>query len=180
MLSMQSFNVRHGLIAYAPVWLLGFAGLWGGSAKGIMIARQGLVLAVIAAVTGVGINPGECWPARFWVLSIPMLAVGLCVTWELGHAMLLRAITVALICATLVNTVIFFGSPNTFLENRQTTATYQLLFQKVGYFDFGLMLPVEVDDAPDQALARNLATASGVFVLLTHLIPCRAGIRWRM
>ena len=161
-LSMQSFNVHHGLFAYAPVWMLGYAGLWGGSMRRIPTARQGLVLAAIAAVTGVGIMPGECWPARYWVLSIPMLAVGLCVFWELGRSVLLRAIAVFLIGATLVNSVIFFRAPNAFLENRQSTATYQRLFDTVGHFNFGLMLPVGGDDAVDVDAARNLARAVDV------------------
>ena len=63
--TMQLFNVRHGLLAYAPIWLLGFAGLWVGVVRGPAIPRQALALAIVAVVTSIGVNPGECWPARF-------------------------------------------------------------------------------------------------------------------
>ncbi len=172
--SMQLFNVRHGLIAFGPVWLLGYAGLIAGALRGHRIARQGLLLAVLAGLTGMGVNPGECWPARFWVLSIPMLAVGLAFTWELGRSRLSRGIVVVLICLTLVNTWLFINVPNMLVENRQTTVTYQRFFDKIGFFNPGLTLPVELTDAVDTDAARNMAVGSALFVLLV----C-AGLRSR-
>lgn len=172
-LPMQGFNVRHGLIAFAPVWLCGYAGLCGGSLRGISIVRQGLLLAIIAALTGVGFNAGECWPARFWVLSVPMLGVGLCAFWELGRSVLLRAIAVILLGATLANTAYFTQNPNGLLENRQSTATYQQMFDAVGNFNFGLMLPAEVDDSVNRRAARNLAIGAGVIVVLLTLALVR-------
>ena len=173
-LAMQLFNVRHGLLAYAPVWVLGYAGLWAGSARKIPIVRQALVLAIIAALTGVGINPGECWPARFWVQSVPMLVVGLSAALELGRSWIIRGIAALLICATLVNTAIFLCDPNLYLENRQTSVTYQELFNKVGHFNFGLVLPVEVDDKSDVDAARDLAIgASAIVVLLVAALAIK-------
>jgi hypothetical protein len=172
-ISMQLFNVRHGLIAYAPVWLLGYAGLWAGAAKRVGVAWQGLVLATIAALTGVGISPGECWPARFWVLSIPMLSVGLCVALEYGRSTLLRIVAAALMCATLVNTAVFVWSPNAFLENRQSATTYQRIYDKIGYFNVGLILPVEVPDASDAQAARDLAVGAALIVILLTLAVAR-------
>jgi hypothetical protein len=172
--SMQLFNVRHGLIAFGPVWLLGYAGLIAGALRGQRIAGQGLVLAVLAGLTGMGVNPGECWPARFWVLSIPMLAVGLAATWELGRSRLSRGIVVVLICITMVNTWLFINVPNMLVENRQTTATYQRFFDKIGIFHPGLTLPVELSDAADTDAARDMAIGSAIFILLV----C-AGLRSR-
>src|SRR5260221_11665246 len=120
-IAMQLFNVRHGLFAFAPIWLLGYAGLCVGAAQGRTVAWQGLGLALIAVFTSIGVNPGECWPARFWVLSMPMLAVGLCLWWQAGTGPLLRGITVALAVVTLANTAMFLRAPNAFLENRQTS-----------------------------------------------------------
>jgi hypothetical protein len=170
---MQLFNIHHGLFAYAPVWLLGFAGLWGGVARRVPIALQGLILVAVAAITGFGVDPGESWPARYWVMLIPMLAVGFCIAWELGKGWLLRGISIFLMGATLVNTVLFFKSPNAFLENRQTTATYQYLFDKTGYFNFGLVLPVDVDDSPDVVAARNLAIGAGIVIFFLALSLAR-------
>jgi len=78
----------------------------------------------------------------------------------------LRWIAIALIAFTLVNTALFFWRPNDFLDNRQSTKTYQTLFDRFGHLDFGLVLPVEVDDAPDLAAARNLALGAGLFIAL--------------
>ncbi len=172
-LSMQSFNVRHGLIAYAPVWLLGFAGLWGGALRGSPLAWQGLGLIAIAAATGIAVDAGESWPARFWVLSMPMLGIGLCVFWELGRSAFLRAMVLVLTGATLVNSVIFLCVPNLFLENRQSGATYQFLFDKVGLFDFGLVLPVAVDDTVNLHAARYLAIGSGAIIVFLALALAR-------
>ncbi len=177
-LSMQLFNIRHGLFAYAPIWLLGYAGLWAGAINGPPIVRQGLVLASIAAITSVGVNPGECWPARFWVLAVPMLSVGLCCWWTLARKSSLRWIAIALIALTLVNTALFFWKPNDFLDNRQSTKTYQTLFDRFGQLDFGLVLPVEVDDAQDVAAARNLALGAGLFIVLTAAAARTQRLRW--
>lgn len=164
-LSMQLFNIRHGLIVYAPVWLFGIAGLIAGAVKRIRLASQGLVLLGVAMVTGVGVNPGECWPARFWVLSVPMLAVGFCTAWELGKSVAIRGIGAILLALSLVNAAIFFLIPNAFLENRQTTATYQKLYDYFGGFNFGFIFPVEIDDAMNVSVASTFFMLSSFFVL---------------
>jgi hypothetical protein len=163
-LSMQLFNVRHGLIAYAPIWLLGYAGLCAGSIRGSLIAREGLLLAFIATVTGVGINAGECWPARFWVLSIPMLTVGLCQFWEMAKPLTARLIALALLSLTLINTIIFLQTPNAFLENRQTTTTYQTLYDATGLLNLGLILPVESGDLPNRLAAGTMTIGAAIFI----------------
>jgi hypothetical protein len=175
MLSMQSFNIAHGLIAFAPVWILGFAGLWGGAFREVPLARQGLILAAIAELTAITAFPGGTWPARYWIQSIPMLAVGLCVLWQMQRSTLVRGIAVFVIAATLVNTVLFFQSSILFLQNRQSTATYQRLFDEVGIFHFGLVLPTEapVNDLVDIVDARNLAIAAAIFILCLALALAR-------
>lgn len=172
-LAMQLFNVRHGLFAYAPIWLLGYAGLWVGAIRGPTLMRQAFALAAVAAVTGVGVNPGECWPARFWVQSIPMLALGFCFWWQLANRPVLRALACVLFGFTLVNTVLFVTGANDFLENRQTASTYQLLFERTGVLHFGLMLPVELGDPDNIAVARNCAIGAGLFILFTALAALR-------
>ncbi|MGI4747839.1 MAG: hypothetical protein ACRYGI_07550 [Janthinobacterium lividum] len=172
-LSMQLFNVHHGLFAYAPVWVLGYAGLWASlglrGGAGFPIARQALILATAAALTGVGVNPGECWPARFWVLSVPMLSVGLCVWMERARGITAAACFVLLLLATLTNTVFFFKMPNIFLENRQTSTTYDALFDRFGHLDANVLLPVENDDDANRIAAEELALGTGVFILLMAL-----------
>lgn len=172
-LSMQLFNVHHGLFAYAPVWVLGYAGLWATlglrGKPGFPIASQALILATAAALTGVGVNPGECWPARFWVLSVPMLSVGLCVWINRARGITATTCFALLLLATLTNTVFFFKSPNAFLENRQTSMTYDALFSRFGHLDANVLLPVENDDDANRIAAEELALGTGAFILLMAL-----------
>ena len=135
-------------------------------------------LASIAAITSVGVNPGECWPARFWVLAVPMLSVGLCCWWTLARKSSLRWIAIALIALTLVNTALFFWKPNDFLDNRQSTKTYQTLFDRFGQLDFGLVLPVEVDDAQVCGGGAQFALGAGLFIVLTAAAARTQRLRW--
>lgn len=176
-LSMQLFNVHHGLFAYAPVWALGYAGLWAGLRTGSPpVVRQALVLGIAAALTGVGSNPGECWPARFWVLSMPMLTVGLCFWISRVRGLAALACLAILASATLLNSVLFAAQPNLFLENRQSSMTYDALHWRFGGLDPGPFLPVETGEAADIARARDLALAAGLFVALSALAVRRPAV----
>jgi hypothetical protein len=172
--AMQLFNVRHGLLAYAPIWVLGSSGLILGAVRGGAIARQGLILAAIVVATALGPNPGECWPARFWVQSIPMLAVGLCIWWQAARLPLLRFVAIVLLALTLLNTALFVDSPSSFLANRQTAETYQSVFDQLGGgLDLALILPAELDDPVNQGASRNFAIGSGLFALSMALAAAR-------
>jgi hypothetical protein len=95
-----------------------------------------------------------------------MLAVGLSLAWSMSRSWLMRGIFVALVGLTLVNTWLFINVPNMLVENRQTTATYQRAFDKIGFLNPGLTLPVELDDAADTGAARDMALGSALFILL--------------
>jgi hypothetical protein len=172
-LAMQLFNVHHGLLAYAPVWLIGFAGLWLGLARGPSLAREAFLLSVIAALTSIGVDAGESWPARYWVQIVPMLAVGFCIWWSVADRLVLRSLAIVLVAFTLLNTILFFASPNDFLENRQSTRTYQTLFDRFGHVDFGLILPVDIDDEPNRNAARNMAILAGLSVAFAAVAAAR-------
>jgi len=161
------------LFAYAPVWLLGVAGLLVGTVRGSALVRQALVLAAIAAATSVGRDAGESWPARYWIPLIPMFAVGFCAWWDNARRPLPRLVATLLVAFSLVNTVLFFYAPNDFLENRASTKTYQTLFDTFGHLDFGLVLPVVADDQPNLAAAHGLAIFSGIFIFLMAMAAMR-------
>ncbi|SHI96830.1 hypothetical protein SAMN02745194_01441 [Roseomonas rosea] len=179
-LPMQLFNIRHGLLAYAPVWVLGYAGLAAAAWRGSPAARQGLVLALLAALTGVGVNPGEGWPARFWVLSVPMLTLGLSFWIARERGLVMRIPGAVLAAITLLNTGLFLADPNAFLENRQSTMTYQLLFDRGLPFHFGLLLPVELDDPAQRATVARLMLGFGLLFLLGLGAALRPGWRWAL
>lgn len=168
-IAMQLFSVHHGLFAYAPVWAIGYAGLCVGTLRGWTIPRQGFVLAALAAVTSVGAYPGECWPARFWVLAIPMLAVGFCTWWVSTRHVALKLIPLALTGFTLLNTYLFYQAPNAFIFNRQATTSYQNLFDRLGHFHFGLVLPDEIYEAPYLAAVEAMTLGAGLFILFMIL-----------
>ena len=178
MVALQWFNIHHGLMAYAPVWLLGYAGLVAGALAGAPLPREGLVLAAVVILTSIGINPGECWPARFWVLSIPMLAVGLAWWLHVARSPLLRAVTLGLIILTLTNSLIFIGEPNLFLENRQTPVTYQRLFDYLPLLHFGLVLPHEIEVEPHLGWARFLLLTAVVFMAALVASQFRPVMGW--
>ncbi len=172
-LSMQLFNVHHGLLAYAPIWIVGYAGLICGALRldrpgndpASRVLRQALVLAFAAAVTGVGVNPGECWPARFWVLSTPMLAIGLAYWLHRIRGVLPTLCFAGLLGITAVNTMLFVKKPNDFLEDRQSSTTYTALFDRFGHVEANLVLPVETGSAADAAAARDLTLAAVTMIL---------------
>ena len=172
-LATQLFNVHHGLFAYAPLWALGYAGLWAGARSGPPVLRQALVLAAVAALSGVGANPGECWPARFWVLSLPMLATGLCFWLSRTRGVAAWACFAILLLPTLLNSALFVTQPNLFLENRQNSLTWDALHWRLGFADPGLFLPVESAAHPVSALADRLAAAAGLFVVFAGLATRR-------
>ena len=173
-LSMQLFNVHHGLFAYAPIWIAGYAGLacgaWRagrfGDDPAFRLLRQALALAIVAAVTGVGVNPGECWPARFWVLSTPMLTVGLAYWLHRMRGVLPALCLAGLLGITAANTMLFVKKPNEFIYDRQSSTTYTLLFNLLGQVEANLVLPVETGSAVDAAAARDLTLAAGAMILL--------------
>lgn len=176
-ISMQLFNVRHGFFAYAPIWIIGYAGLlYGSLGKPVPLARQALILAVIAAFTGVGVNPGECWPARFWCLSLPMLTVGLAIWMRHARGLATWLAFLLLLLPTLLNTGLYFYDPNVFVENRQFSATWEILFRHLtSAFRPGYLLPVEDDDPADMLAAAYFTFASMAVILL-----CVGALRWRL
>ena len=173
-LSMQLFNVHHGLLAYAPIWVVGYAGLICGALRtdrsrkdpASRLLRQALVLGIAAAVTGVGVNPGECWPARFWVLSTPMLTVGLAYWLHRMRGVFPTLCLVGLLGVTAANTMLFVKKPNEFIYDRQSSTTYSILFNLLGHVDANLVLPVETGSAADMAAARDLTLTAGTTILL--------------
>ena len=130
------------------------------------LLRQALALGIVAAVTGVGVNPGECWPARFWVLSTQMLTVGLAYWLHRMRGVFPTLCFAGLLGVTAVNTMLFVKKPNEFIYDRQSSTTYTILFNLLGHVEANLVLPVETGSAADTAAARDLTLTAGAMILL--------------
>ncbi|MEW5424687.1 hypothetical protein [Amorphus sp. 3PC139-8] len=161
-LAMQTLSIK-GFLPYAPIWLLGYAGLLAGAIRKNRLALECAVLILVAFFTSIGINPGEGWPGRFFVTSVPMLAVGF--AWWLANATSLvqRVLTVALALPSIACAAVFFADPNFVMEGRQADVIYQRLYDIFGGFNPGLFLPVE---GISPGLADLLGIVALIFVVL--------------
>jgi len=153
--AMQATDIK-GIFPYAPIWLLGCAGLIIASYRKNRLAIECLCFLVVALFTSIGVNPGEGWPARFFVALVPMLTVGLSF-WFFYISNGWQASVTAVLCGlTAVNSILFLFAPNKLLENRQADTTFTYIFQKIGGLNIGLFEPVE---GINPGLARGIMVA---------------------
>lgn len=152
-----------GLLPYAPIWILGYAGLVAGAARRERLATEGGVFAGLALLTSIGINPGEGAPGRFLIASAPMLAIGLAYWLSRSTNRWQWLLTTVLMALSLAHTVVFVARPNLHLENRQSDVVFQYLYDQIGLFNFGLFAPVE---GIDTGLARVFLLIVGVMIAL--------------
>lgn len=143
-LGMALFGVRHGVAAYSPIVLVGFAGLIAGAVRRNVPCTYALILLSSYVATIVWSEGSESWSARFWVAALPFIAVGLCywVSTSRFWFSYLPVVPLAIISAASV--AIFIKHPNAFLANRQTSIPFALIANAVP-LDFGLVLPVDAD-----------------------------------
>ena len=135
------FYSHFGLLPYAPIFLLSFVGL----AEGLWRRREWSVpaavfLVALVAMT-VGENPGETYPARFWVIGVPVLAIGLIGFFQGRMLTPGKAILYALLgLVSLANTVILVIDPGFHLAARSGPFPYDRLFEIVPWVHFGFWL----------------------------------------
>jgi hypothetical protein len=171
MLAISLFDRRHGLLTYSPVWLLSLAGLAAGCAKRERTSMDAAVLLAVACATLAWSNAGESMPARFWVATVPMLAVGWAAYLRNAKSAAMLAVLPLLGVITAINAWRFMWTSLTFLENRTISLTYERLYQSYSYFHLGAFLPWDHYELPAAhmevsfAIARRLALAALLFVL---------------
>ncbi len=143
-IGMQFYDVRHGAIAYAPLLLVGLAGLVLGTVRRERLCVYSFVLFATYFATFMWSTAQESWTARFWVAGLPFLAAGLCYWlylathwWEWLPVLPLAALNVG-------NTITYALNPLWYLESRQASIPYAALFLW-SHVDFGLFLPVDGD-----------------------------------
>lgn len=160
-IAMQIVGLK-GLFPYAPIWALGYAGLVAGAFRLNRLVAECALLAVVALFTSVGVNPGEGWPGRFFVASVPMLTVGLAFWLQNLRFPAQMGLTALAAAVTGFSTGLFFFRSSLFIDGRQSDATFQKFFDYVGQFNPGLFEPTEFIDI-------GLANALGAifFVIVT-------------
>ena len=135
------FYPHFGLLPYAPIFLLSIVGL----IEGLWQRRDwsipaGLFLVTMVAMT-LGENPGESYPARYWVLGIPVLAI--CLLGFFQGRMLKpgKAVLYALLgIVSLANTLLFVIEPSLYQGARSGPLPYDYLFDKLGWVHLGFWL----------------------------------------
>lgn len=135
------FYSHFGLLPYAPIFLLSIVGL----IEGLWRRREWSVPAAIFLVTlvamTVGENPGETYPARFWVIGVPVLAICLIGFFQGRMPGPGKAILYALLgLVSLANTVIFIIDSDLHLAARSGPLPYDHLFEKVRWVHLGFWL----------------------------------------
>ena len=166
------FDLRHGLLVYTPIWILAFVGLISGSFKRQALTIEALVFFACYSVGSVWSNASESMPARYWVATIPMLAVGLA-TW-LHTPKSTSAWTVApvLLIITLLNSALFVYDSWWFLENRTFSVTYNELFERLHHFHLGAFLPWDGFGYAVPHMEVTTALALRLLLLLAALVAC--------
>ncbi len=78
-LAIQLWTMRHGLLIFNPALILGIIGLVIGVINKSTQARLGLVLLGVYSLTFVWGAASDSFPARFWVVVLPVFAMGLAI-----------------------------------------------------------------------------------------------------
>jgi hypothetical protein len=152
---MQLYDVRHGAIAYAPLLLIGFAGLIAGAFRRDRACIASLLLLATYFATFMWSTASESWSGRFWVAALPFLAIGIC--YWLNRAQWWEWLPATPIAALSVMNIVFFALyPLWFLESRQSSIPYAALFLMTN-LHFGLLLPVDAEPGGIAAYAQPIA-----------------------
>lgn len=154
-------GARHGLLTYAPIWMMGISGLILGCLHNNIWAIRSSVLLGFLITGFIGSDAGECWPARFWVITIPALAVGLLLAWQYSSCVG-RILFIILILVSLLNTLTYAMYPNMYLENRQISRVYDYWHEIMPVFHFGI--PLIVAGQPWQGKALLLLILIGLAI----------------
>ncbi len=170
-LGMQFYDVRHGAIAYAPLLLVGLAGLALGTIRRDRFSLYSLLLFATYFATFMWSTANESWTARFWVAGLPFLAVGLAYWLRLAKQWWEWLPIAPLAMLDLFNVASYVIHPLWFLESRQSSISYAALF-RMSHVDLGLFLPVDATSgsAYTQPIGALLVYTALVIVFL---VSCR-------
>jgi hypothetical protein len=135
------FNWRHGLFAYAPIYLLSFAGLIAGLWRREPWALPSAIFLILLIAASAGPNPGESYPARFWMQGVPVLAICL-IGFLQGRMQTVFRIGIygVLFLVSSAHTILFMLRPYLYMEARNGASPYDYLFDVVPWLHLGFWL----------------------------------------
>lgn len=171
MFQFMFVDFRAGLFAYAPIWMLSFAGL-----LAALWSRQRwsvLVLLYLAALLVTSARPiGEAYPARFWVQAVPALALSLLgFTAGKAPAVFKVGIYAILFSISLANSwLFFFDNPDLHLAARTGAYPYERLFELYPHLHLGFWIDLLYDPAVRTAVFVS-------YVALVFVIGAASAVR---
>jgi hypothetical protein len=183
LVALHLFDLRHGLLVYTPMWLFAAVGLLLGCWRRRRETLVGAALLAASTLSLIWSIAAESMPGRFWVSTLPMLAVGLAAFFAERKHWTAWSALVPLALISAVNPVWFLKHSGVYLENRTMSLSYHTIFQRLPYFHLGAFLPWDGIDygAPhmEQSLPRAfwLCVAALAVVTLT-VYACCARKRW--
>ena len=179
LIALHLLDLRHGLLVYTPMWLFAAVGLVLGCWQRRRETVVGAALLAVLTLSLIWSIAAESMPARYWVSTLPMLAVGLAAFFAARKHWLAWSAFVPLALISAVNSVWFLKHSGVYLENRTMSLSYHTLFQRFPYFHLGAFLPWDGIDygAPhmEQSLPRLLwLSGAAIAVVALTVYACRA------
>jgi hypothetical protein len=135
------FHWQRGLFAFAPIYLLSFAGLTAGLWRREPWALPSAIFLMLLIAASAGPDPGECYPARFWVQGVPVLAICL-IGFLQGRSQAVFRIGIygVLFLVSSAHTILFTLQAHLYLEARNGASPYDYLFEVVPWVHLGFWL----------------------------------------
>lgn len=163
---VQLFSIRHGFLAYAPIWIFAFIGIVDGCLRKDKHSCQILFLIIPYIVIFTVMHGGECAPGRFWAPIIPLLMISLYPLIISNNKRWTYIIGTPLLVLSLYNSIIYYHNPAFYFNNLGYSNLYTgyIYKQLGGWLDLGIILPIDFESASFK-LGHRLLLFTSVIVI---------------
>lgn len=164
---VQLFSIRHGFLAYAPVWIFAFIAIVDGCLRKDKYSCQILFLIVPYIVLFTVMDGGECAPGRFWAPIMPLLMISLYPLISSHNKRWIYLLGAPLLALSLYNSSIYFKDPDIYLSNIGYSKLYTgYIYNHLGgWLDLGMILPVDFENTSFNLGHRLLLFTSIIIIL---------------
>ncbi len=164
------FDVRHGLLTFSPIFIFSFLGLLKGIIKKQIFEILTFIMLLSILIISMWGAASDSFSARFWVASVPILAIGMC-NWLSNRKSFLEYIVfVITFVITYVNAFAFVVNPNIFLNNRIYSYTYDRMFDYFPFINVNAILPWDSWDVVKPYLYESNLNGLYIFIYLFIVI----------